>query len=164
MHIAVSGDCCMCGTLDYYSTPHLRLKAKLNCHVQQPLSGSSPFSLANDSPSWIIFNMSTLHLLTTTTKHTTKQAASCVSKAARRVCCNRRRSWERGIQGKQKRRVSSRTKLQVQNQGGGPRPRHVRHNKTILLLRELSTENKTKKMSGRGKALTSEDDIGSPVG
>lgn len=41
---------------------HLRLKAKLNCQLQQPELGSSPRSFANDSPSWIIFNMSTLHL------------------------------------------------------------------------------------------------------
>lgn len=41
---------------------HLRLKTKLNCQVQQPISGSSPRSLAKDRPSWMIFRRSTLHL------------------------------------------------------------------------------------------------------
>lgn len=41
---------------------YLRLKEKLNCHVQAPFSGSSPFSFPKDSPSWIILSISTLHL------------------------------------------------------------------------------------------------------
>lgn len=44
---------------------YLKLKTKLNCQVQQPISGSSPRSLAKDRPSWMIFRRSTLHLFPT---------------------------------------------------------------------------------------------------
>ena len=36
------------------TSTYLRVKWKLNCHVHTP-SGISPFSLANVSPSWIIY-------------------------------------------------------------------------------------------------------------